>query len=237
MFLTRFSFSGPEDIFLFFCSSFSPSICLVNMGRALLNRSSKVNASRTFTAHRSIISRIHSAQGKAHFNPCGNDQIQMSPGERRRRTRYQNGTNPFFKMCPWMCDERRVCSLTGSLDWNCKKKKIQRDAVMTLSPPVSSPFKSFLGLKLGPHPPARSPHLEFLLVWGADHGGHHIGQSRPGQTVQKTPELGHHWNRHVQHTQQLCTHTHTHTWKVLCDARWNAELLKGARQMDLTCFA
>lgn len=47
--VTLFSLSGL--IFLVFCSSFSPSICLVSMGRAFLKRSSKLNASRTFTAH------------------------------------------------------------------------------------------------------------------------------------------------------------------------------------------
>lgn len=49
MFVTLFSLSGL--IFLVFCSSLSPSICLVNMGRAFLKRSSKLTASRTSTAH------------------------------------------------------------------------------------------------------------------------------------------------------------------------------------------
>lgn len=48
-FVTVFSLSGL--FFLVFCSSFSPSICLVNMDRAFLNRSSKLNASRTFKAN------------------------------------------------------------------------------------------------------------------------------------------------------------------------------------------
>lgn len=43
-----------ELVFLVFWSSFSPSICLVNMGRAFLKRSSKLNASRTCTAHRKM---------------------------------------------------------------------------------------------------------------------------------------------------------------------------------------
>jgi len=66
MCVTLFSLLGLD--FLVFFSSFSPSICLLNKGRAFLNRSSKVSASRSFTAHVEIQRhsfKINSPQGKS----------------------------------------------------------------------------------------------------------------------------------------------------------------------------
>lgn len=46
-------------------------------------------------------------------------------------------------------------------------------------------------------------HLEFLLVGGADHGGHHVRKRLPGKAVQEPLQLGHHWDGHVQDPKQL----------------------------------
>lgn len=93
--VTFFSLSGLN--FLDFFSSFSPSICLVNMGSAALNLSSKLTASRTFThGHTKDTSRLTCAS----FAWCISTKIWHFLPSRSPECSFTDADSRYFAFSP-----------------------------------------------------------------------------------------------------------------------------------------